>query len=335
MLFALLLAACDSPKKKAATAKAAADAGVSHGTYESSIQNVREQLTKSPCDKELALKLGDYLNRAKDYAGADAWVSEYEKSCERWPRLLWVRQHACEQLENHACAAKTGGELIDARPSDSDYWWWRGQAEAKLGHFEKARSDYFQSMANKPTGFPAYRLAQFADEKLKRPCDGALLIQWWLEHGKRTNEDWVDSTRSKLWLEGACGQRSGKGKTSIAAPPNAPQVNVAVKVGKTPATLVLDERAGTTAVSVALAKKAGLEPAEDAAKVAVFAAGRIYEGPLVRVASFGVGSATATHLDVVVVDGLPEAVDGVVGLNALMQFQVKRTPKAFELSPLP
>lgn len=335
LVLAVVAAGCPAPKKKTGVDAGSIDAGVSHGTYASSIANVRQQLEKAPCDKQLALKLGDYLNRAKDYAGAAAWVEEYEKSCERWPRLLWVKQHACEELMDHGCASKTASALIESRPSDSDFWWWRGQAEAKLEHWEQARADDFQSMANKPTGFPAFRLAQFVDAKLQRPCDGALLIQWWIDHGKRTDEEWIDQTRSKLYLAGACGKRSGRGKTTIAAAKNAPQINVKVKVDKTPAAFVLDEHAGTTVVSAALAKQAGLEPAADAPKVQTLAAGELREGPLVRVKSLGLGGATASEVDVIVVDALPEGVDGFLGLNALMQFQVRRTPKGFELSPLP
>jgi hypothetical protein len=37
---------------------------------------------------------------------------------------------------------------------------------------------------------------------------------------------------------------------------------------------------------------------------------------------------------VVVAEELPDGFDGVLGLSALMQFQVKRTPKAFELSAI-
>src|SRR3954470_5461435 len=95
LLLALLLClcACDTGKKKksADAPKAAAkDAGFDHGTFESSIANVRGQLEKTPCDKKLALQLGDYLNRSRDFVGADTWVGDFEKACGSWPRLLWV-----------------------------------------------------------------------------------------------------------------------------------------------------------------------------------------------------------------------------------------------------
>lgn len=321
--------------KKAAAAKAEApvDAGFDHGKFASSIKSARESLEKAPCDKKLALMLGDYLNRARDYRGADAWVTEFEGKCEQWPRLWWVRQHACEQLEDQACAVKTATALIEATPTDSDFWWWRGRALAKSGQHERAKADFLQSMANKPTGFPAYQLAQFAEEKLKRPCDGALLIQWWIEHGRRTDEDWIDPARTRLFLAGKCSKLAGQGKASIAAPKNAPVVKVKVKVDGVAGSFLLDERAGHTAVTPAFAQKAKLEAGGE--KVALMAAGSVREGALAPAKKIQVGSASASELDVAIVEGLPEGFDGVLGLSVLMQFGVKKTPKGLELSPLP
>jgi hypothetical protein len=332
---ALLLLACQPSKKKGVpdASVAAADAGFDYGALARPIQTLRSQLKTTPCDKQRALELGDALNRARDFHGADAWVGEFEQACGRWPRLLWVRQHACEERGDDDCAAKTASALIESRASDSDYWWWRGQAEAKLAHWERARADFLQSMANKPTGFPAYRLAQFADQKLQRPCDGALLIQWWIDHGRRTNEEWIDESRSSLWLAGACARNSGRGSTLVTAAPNAPLVRAAVKLGKTPARFLLDEHAGTSVVSRSLAEKLGLAPGET--QVEGLALGSVRSGPLVQVDALGLGAATAKDVQLMVVDGLPEDVDGVVGLNVLMQFQVKRTPKGYALTPLP
>jgi hypothetical protein len=329
LLFCLLWA-CSKPSTSAPEVR---DAGVDHGKFESSISNLRGQLAQNPCDKRLALQLGEYLERANDWAGAANLVNDWEKQCPPWPRLLWVRQAACEQLERWDCASKTATALIDSDPTDSDFWWWRGQAEAHRGHYHKARGDYFQSMANKPTGFPAYRLAQFADTKLKAPCDGALLIQWWLSHGRSTNEDWIDPTRTKLFTLGACDKNAGKGRATIAASATAPIIRTKVKLDGTSVELLLDEHAGTTAVSKQVAEQAKLDVSEGAS-VGVLAAGVLYDGRLAHVKKVELGGATVNDVDVVVIDGLPESLNGVVGLNVLMQFDVKRTQKGYELAAL-
>jgi hypothetical protein len=332
LLLILLLLACTKPSKPSSVEVKDAGAGVDHGKFESSISNLRSQLATAPCDKRLAVQLGEYLERANDYAGAGAVVDEWEKKCPPYTRLLWVRQASCERLERWDCAAKTATALIESDPTDSDFWWWRGQAEGNRGHYHKARGDYLQSMANKPTGFPAYRLAQFADTKLKAPCDGALLIQWWITHGRRTDEDWIDPTRTKLFTAGACDKNAGHGKTTIAATANAPIIRTKVKLDGTAVELVVDEHAGTTAVSKALADKAKLEVSEQS--VDVLAAGTLYEGHLAHVKKLELGGASVADTDVAVIDGLPNSVDGVLGLNVLMQFDVKRTAKGYELAAL-
>lgn len=337
----LALAACSKPaeKKPAATkgapaekAAAPADAGVDHGKFASSIKSARETLEKTPCDKKMSLQLGDYYNRAKDHRGAIAWVEEFEQKCEKWPRLWWVKQYACEQLEDWDCATRTGTALIENDPTDSDFWWWRGRAEARAGKHVLAKADFLQSMANKPTGFPAYQLAQFAEEKLARPCDGALLIQWWIDHGKRTEEDWIDPARTRLFLAGKCTKLAGKGKASIAAPAKSPIHKVKVKVDGVAGTFLVDPRSGQTSVTPAFAQKAKLVPSTE--RVAMLAAGSLRDGLLTPVKKLEIGGASAQELEVVVAEKLPEGFDGVLGLSALMNFQVKVTPKAIELSAL-
>jgi Aspartyl protease len=330
------VAACSKPppaKKPAAAAVVpAVDAGVDHGKFASSIQAARDSLAKVPCDKKLSLQLGDYLNRAMDHKGAIAWVDEFEAKCEKWPRLTWVKHYACKQLEDWACATAVGTALIENDPTDSDYWWWRGETQAKSGKHVQAKADFLQSMANKPTGFPANRMAQFAEEKLARPCDGALLIQWWIDHGKRTDEDWIDPARTRLFLAGKCSKLAGKGKATIAAPAAAPIHKVKVKLDGATGTFLLDAHAGQTAVTPAFAQKAKLTAGTE--RVTMMAAGSLRDGLLAPVKKLEIGKASALELEVAVAEGLPEGFDGVLGLSALMQFQVKRTPKAFELSPL-
>lgn len=338
----LALAACSKPasdkappKGKAAAAEkpaAPADAGVDHGKFASSIQAARETLEKTPCDKKMSLQLGDYYNRAKDYRGAVAWVDEFEAKCEKWPRLWWVKHHACKELEDWDCAIATGTALIENDPTDSDYWWWRGEVEAKAGKHVLAKADFLQSMANKPTGFPANRLSKFAEEKLARPCDGALLIQWWIDHGKRTDEEWIDASLKRLYLAGKCSKLAGKGKTSIAAPAKSPIHKVKVKLDGVAGTFLVDPRSGQTSVTPAFAQKAKLSPGTE--RVPMLAAGSMRDGLLAPVKKLEIGGASAQELEVVVAEKLPEGFDGVLGLSALMNFSVKVTPKAIELSPL-
>lgn len=338
LLASLALVACSKPpadKKPAAgkkEAEAPVDAGVNHGKFASSIKAARESLEKQPCDKKLSLQLGDYYNRAADYKGAVAWVDEFEAKCEKWPRLTWVKFSACKELEDWACATAVGTGLIENDPTDSDYWWWRGEVEEKAGKHVLAKADYLQSMANKPTGYPANRFSKWAEEKASRPCDGALMIQWWIDQGKRTDEDWIDPAVKRLFLAGKCTKLAGKGKTTIAVSEKSPINKVKVKVDSASGTFLFDPQSGQTSVTPEFAKKAKLTAGTD--RVGFMAAGKLMDGLLAPVKKLEIGGASALELDVAVVEGLPEGFDGVLGLSTLMQFQVKRTPKAWQLSAI-
>jgi hypothetical protein len=96
---------------------------------------------------------------------------------------------------------------------------------------------------------------------------------------------------------------------------------------------LFDEHAGYSAVSAAFARKANLAP-PGADGVQTLAAGEIREGHLTAVKKLQLMGAFLADARVLVLDALPEGVDGVIGLNFLMQFSVRHTSKGVSLAPL-
>ncbi|MBI3185009.1 MAG: RDD family protein [Myxococcales bacterium] len=283
------------------------------------------------CNKRRALELGERLNRDGDHGAALLLVERFLGRCGEWPRLLWVSMVAREQRGEWKEAALVATQLIEDAPEDSDFWWWRGQANAERGEYEQAASDYHQSMANRPNGFAAGRYAKWAEEKLARPCEAAFALQYWLEQRPDQEEDWALERRSELFLAGGCDKLAGRGKATLRFEPGQPVVKVAARLNGKPAQLVISGRTSYTLVGSAFASRIGLKPSEQPA-IEVRAAGKMVPARLVELDRLGLGKASAERLRVAVVEELPEGTDAILGVNFFWRFLVTAEPDGLLLS---
>ncbi len=325
---ALLLASCgptgSAPSKSAAPkAEEKKPDGPDHGKLTGRIQRLREDLAKDGCNKKLALTLAEKLNEANDHAGAIEWVGAFEEKCGAWPRLLWAKTYAHEQSKQWKEAAATATRLVESEPSDSDFWWWRGRAHAEQELLPQAVADFTQSMALRPNGFAAGRWARIAEQD-GRPCDGAFALQAYLEDRTGKPDAYGEEKRTELWLKGGCDALAGKGKAEVKLPGDAPLVTAKGKIAGKPATFLVSERVGLTAVSKRLAAAAGLAAEPGAPSLAVRAGGAFRSGPRVTVPSVELAGARAEKVDVVIVDELPAGVDAVLGASFLHRFAAER-----------
>ncbi|MHB8873228.1 MAG: retropepsin-like aspartic protease [Myxococcaceae bacterium] len=321
------------PAPPAAAPPPAADAGFDYGQHAYAISNLRRALAADACQKRSALDLGNKLNAAGDFTGALDLVRGFEEACGAWPRLLWVSMYSRQQRREWKEAAEVATRLIEDRPADSDFWWWRGEAFAELGEYRQAAADYTQSVAALPNGFASGRYARFAKEKLAKPCDGAFALQYWLEQRPNDTEEWAKTRRSELFLSGGCEKVAGRGSASIRFTPNAPVNKTALKVNGKPATFIVSQATGTTLLSRAFAEKLGLQVQEDA-KVTVYFAGEFRPAQLATLDRLSLGQAGVEKLQVAVVEQLPGEAPGVLGLNFFWHFSVKMDPASLAIAPL-
>ena len=103
-------------------------------------------------------------------------------------------------------------------------------------------------------------------------------------------------------------------------PPTGDDVRVIVEVGEVEGTFLIETRCGTTMISPAWAQLAAITPRQGA-PIETIAAGAIRKGTP-AVATLVLGGATAPETELVIADGLPSGVDGVIGLSALWKFNL-------------
>lgn len=284
------------------------------------------------CEKRRVLQLGDRLNREDRYADAIELVKRYEEKCGAWPRLLWVSLYAHQQRTGWQEVTALATRLIDDAPSDSDFWWWRGEAFAELGQYEQAAADYHQSIAQEPNGFAAGRYAQWVDAELKRPCEGAFAPGYWMDLRPERVGDWAPDERARLYLAGRCDELLGRGKGVLALSPDAPVSTAKLEVNGQAGVVSLTQPAGYTLLSSAFAARAGVD-ASAATEIQIRTGGDWKKARLVTLKEVRLRQATARDVLAAVVDQLPEGLDAIIGVNLAWRFKVRNDGQAMTLEP--
>ncbi len=289
------------------------------------IEQLRKDRDKTPCDQALVRKLVLKLNKLERYADAVDDAQAHLARCDDFPRLRWDLLHALEELERYPEAIKQASLLIARDPYDSDFWWWRGEDRGKAQQPAPALADFRQSFANSESAggsrFPAARILDVV-EQAGRPCEGVAAMHYFTDVHEGQVSDALLARAGDLDRTAGCAAKRGTGDTRL---PNLAKGPARIKatVGGVEGLFEVDERCGTTVLSAAFAARAGVSarPGQtvDTIALAVTRTGGA------ATAGFAVGDARAPEVEVVIVEGaLPDALDGVIGLSLLWQFDLER-----------
>jgi hypothetical protein len=294
------------------------DAGKSEDPY---IQTLRETRDLAPCDQEAVRKLVLELMELHRYADAVDDATAYFAKCDEFPRLRSNVVYALHQLGRNAEAIKHETALIARDPYDSDYWWWRAEDLGRGDEHAKALADYRQSIANSDgAGGSRFAIARILDTAgpAGQPCEAVAAIDYFAGfHQGDPSSDLVARTRG-LDQTSSCAAKKGVGTQAL--PPPADEVRMTVKVNEVEGTFLIEDRCGTTMLSPAFAQLAGIAPRQGP-PIETIAVGAIRQGAP-AVATLVLGKATAPETELVIAEGLPSGVDGVIGLSALWKFNL-------------
>lgn len=283
------------------------------------VQTLRETRDLAPCDKETVGKLVQELAKQKRYAEVVDDAAAYFARCEEFPRLRRNAIHALHQLGRYPEAIKHETALITRDPFDSDYWWWRAEDRGRTGDHAQALADYRQSIANSDNSrYSRFAVARVLDTAgpADRPCEGVAAIDYFAGvHEGTLAADLVTRARG-LDQTSSCARTRGTGK--LALPPPAEEVTIEVSLGGVEGTFLVETRCGTTVVTPAFAQLAQLAP-RAGPPLETIAVGAIRSGAPAT-ATLTLGGATAPETELIIADGLPPGIDGVLGLSALWKF---------------
>ncbi len=286
-----------------------------YGPWEKRLDNLATIFEADPCQTRTTIELAEGLGRAGNYRGTIAVVNRAVKSCPHDSRLTWPAIPAHEQLGEWDQALKLTDALVKERPTDSDFWSWRGADHIGLKQVDAARADIRQALAGRAGRKDTARLIDIS------PCEGALAALYYAEQS--TTADWAAEQGKKLMREHDCGHLLGKGSAKIdrATGDDAPPLKAKAAIGGTPVSMRVDPDAGTTVLTAAAAQRLGLTAGAGTLEVRV--GEQLVTGHPVALAVVSIGEATAANVDAVIVDTLPgngEPVDGVIGFDFLWRF---------------
>lgn len=304
------------------------DAEFNHGKHKTAIKILRIELEREPCSRRKARDLSQKLNNAGDYRATIEVVSRFHETCDRYSRLLWNRVYAHEQIEQYAEAIPLITSLIEERPEDEDFWWWRGQDHAKLDQVDLADADYRQSLAIEPNKFTARRYPRLMKDIT--PCEVAWSLQYMIDKRPSHVASWMRDTLSETYLAGDCDKLRGKGQTRIAIEATSPLIDTEATINGKTGAFTVQENTAFLLLSKALADSADVSVTNVA--IPVYVAGSFLTGKRAIVDTATVGKASANRVVAVVVDKLPGERDGVIGLSFLWRFKTEKTADNLLLS---
>ncbi len=294
-----------------------------YGRYSRDIDKLTAQLEKEPCDRAKIVQLTDKMLSAGDNRGSLTRAQQFFDRCGELLRLRWITYEAHKRLSEFDLAVKDATMLIDDRPEDADFRWWRGMAYELAGQWDKAAADYRQCIANKPriTRIP-FNLARMY-EKMDQPCEGIFPIEQFLYyHPKSWSDLKVKKQLDRLKSNPRCSAVTTRGKAKIRFDAESGIIRAPVELnGKAHASLILDTGATYVVLSRALAEEAGVKIDEDH-RILVATAGGLREAYLVTLESVKVQGIEAKNIPAVVQDDLPEGMIGLLGLSFLARHTI-------------
>lgn len=308
-----------APSGETKAVDAGLDAGFDYGRHKTKIKILRLELKRSPCERSKARELVRTLNQAGDYRGTIEFANDYLDRCEFYSRLLWNVSAAHDELGEYQQSAEVITTLIEGRPHDSDFWWWRGERYQSLDEIDLADADYRQSMANKPNKFAARRYLPLMGERT--PCEVSSALQTMIEQRPSQVAQWMRDTLSDRYVSGNCDRMKGAGKFEMEVPDSAPAMIAEATINGQTGRFLIQQKSAFTILGRELAER--VDPSRTTIDVPVYAGGKFMDGKRAILDTVSLGGASAPKVVGVIVDAVPGGVDGIIGASFLWRFKVE------------
>jgi clan AA aspartic protease (TIGR02281 family) len=280
-----------------------------------------EELRREPCDRARAFKLVDGLYHASEPRLALQRADAFFQKCGAFHELTRITYAAHRDLSEWDPAVVDATKLIEERPSDKDYRWWRAQLYEQKGELELAARDYDQAIVLEPkiTNIP-FNLATVY-ERLGRPCESIFPLTQFAYHHPDAAEP-ANRRLQRLYADPACTGFQGTGRATIPYTPGSNAIPLRVRINaKLDATFVLDTGASVVVLPQRLANELGIDASGWPESVVVTAGGlrTVRRGLLDEV---DLQTLRVRHVPCAISPDLPDGV-GLLGLSFVSRFDVR------------
>ncbi len=293
----------------------------------------KQTWAKMPCDYEAALTVVEESMELGRNQEAIAAVDAWQPTCGEPRKLLWRKYRAQMQLGQPQEASTTATALIASRPADSDFWWWRGDSQWRY-NLPGAFADFRQSMANSGEDSLSQYVAGIVTRVAEQTADACELVfalnYFTRVQGGRLTDD-ADRAYQATMFTKKCGELAVGTSAKLTRPKDEAGVFGDFAVGERAISARVDEKAGTTAITKALANELGLAVGE--AKVEGLVLGTMMRGHLAKVPMMKLGGLELREVDVMVVDAIASDDEMVAGFNILWRLPATVSERSIVLVP--
>lgn len=290
---------------------------VEPGEPDTVVRLQRERLAKTPCEPRTSINMVERLMELKRWRDAKDAAEASLRECGVIGKMRWRLAYANQQLLNWPGVIDTVTELIIEQPSDSDFWWWRGEAYAESAQSAAAIADYRQSLAVSTRG----QGAQFAANRILKPakttgalCEASRAWTYYVRAFEAKPLQDIRDEAAALARNKTCAPEDGTGQLALSGP-------VRAMIGSTGGTFNFDPELGTTLVAKTFLRKAGLE-VPTAGEASALLGEAVVSGIPMRV-TLRAGNALAANVDILATDDLAGDTAGVLGLSFFWHFDIE------------
>ena len=294
-------------------------------------RTLENELAKEPCDRPKMHELGTRLLQRGENRAAITRVNAFFRQCGDDPSMRRLLMLAHERLSEWDLAAAEATQLVDAEPYSADYRAWRGLVYEQKGDWEHAAEDFRQALALQPRLSDVPLNLAAAYERLGRPCEAAFPLEQLMYHYPERPMPGLRARVAELSARGGCASTAAK-TAKVRYDRTARSIRARVRVNeRATGAFLVDTGASYVTLSRAFADRMGLDLSTSSSVLLDTANGRNV-GAFVLLGTVGVEELTALHVPAVVVDGLGDGIDGLLGLSFLSRFDLRQKNGVIEIA---
>jgi clan AA aspartic protease (TIGR02281 family) len=309
------------------------------------VQAQLDQLSHEPCYRDAILGLADTMLDAGYPRDADTSLSNFAKRCGEADELLLRRYRAKAMASDFLEAAKIANILVQSNPADAQIRYWRGNAYEELKDFQRALTDYINSvqLLGEPetVSINTFYAVSRMYAALHRYCDAITPIETYISFDP-ANRRTTQTTKlvAEYVAKGNCDARYASGSTRVSrlALPGMSGMTLLVVINDTPGNFLLDTGASYVAVTPEFASKAKLKM-EGGTQLPIKTVAGIASADLGYASTVSVGKAEAQGVSVAVIRGAVDPfgsrLDGLLGMSFLARFKISLSQNTLELTAIP
>ncbi len=301
---------------------ACGEKGFDYGPYRIKIQDLVKRADKAPCDAILTKELVIALTEAGDFGGAALRAKTFRGACKPDQPLAEKELDAARRGQNKAQTIEAAQVLVDLSPSFGKRHTELAKAIDDGGDPQQAVLAWRRAFALAPADPGVADGLANAQEKVGQHCEA--LLSWRRFAAFHSSKE-AEATKKieALATKQGCAQPTPSGAAKLEQKSVGGWYVFPVKLAGQDAELGVDFSAGHTIISRALATKVGAKTEGAMELTAKGVAGTI-TGHLVTIPSIEIGTIKLAPVEAIVVDKLPNDVQGMMGADVTSRIEMAR-----------